>query len=1011
MKSLFSFLFLFVTIVSTAQEWKPQNGIKSNREVYLAFEHATIFYQGDYLPDATLLIKGDVIVKVGKSSEISLPSDAIRYNLNGKFIWPSFIEVYTDFGIEKRKTSEANRPQLESSKKGPYYYNESVQPENQAMDRFNYDAKTAEKYRSMGFGLLSTVEKDGVARGTSALVALHDDEDEQIIKPNSAMHYSFFKGSAKQSYPSSLMGMIALIRQLHYDAIWYAENKDRSDFNASLEAIEQYAELPQILDAGHALSVQRAQKLSEEFDLNFIIKGDGNEYERIREIKSGNNALILPLNFPKAYDVSDPFDAMALPLSAMKEWELADRNPALIEAAEIPFVFTSDKVKSEKELFKNLRRSIAKGLSRERAIEHFTIDAARLLQIEDIAGSLEKGKLANFLITSDSLFAKDNRIFANWVKGEEYIIEEEDKINVVGEYSLNIGRQLNFDLKIEKQGDKFNAKISEIGVEDFKKTKIDLNANRINLVFQIDTHLYRLSGSISDSLSRIWSGKTLIDQKWQDWAAIRKARNQKPDAKADSSNTDSTSKASVKARIFYPNMAYGWETVPREPMSIVFRNATVWTNEAEGIKKNYDVVIHDGKIKMVDYKINLDIMFPLIKNQLIEIDLKGKHLTSGIIDEHSHIGISRGVNESGESVTAEVRIGDVVNSDDINIYRQLAGGVTASQLLHGSANPIGGQSALIKLRWGKSPEEMKIKDADGFIKFALGENVKQSNWGDRNTVRFPQTRMGVEQVFYDAFHRAGGYAEEMQIYDAKKPRDKRKNSGPRVDLELEALAQILDSQRFITCHSYIQSEVNMLMHVADSMDFTVNTFTHILEGYKVANKLQEHGAAGSTFSDWWAYKFEVRDAIPYNGALMHEAGVLTGFNSDDAEMGRRLNQEAAKAVKYGGVSQEEAWKFVTLNPAKMLHLDDRMGSVKAGKDADLVIWSDNPLSIYARAEQTYIDGILYYDEDYSQQLAKRNLKERDRLIKLMITAAENGEETQKVKAKKEKLYHCDDLEQ
>ena len=218
----------------------------------------------------------------------------------------------------------------------------------------------------------------------------------------------------------------------------------------------------------------------------------------------------------------------------------------------------------------------------------------------------------------------------------------------------------------------------------------------------------------------------MINEQWQDWAAIRKARDNKATAEKEKDSTKSEEPQPLP-RVFYPNMAYGWDSIPDKPMSIVFRNATVWTNEEEGIKKNYDVVIHDGKIKMVDYKINLDIMFPLIKNQLVEIDLKGKHLTSGIIDEHSHIAISRGVNESGEAVTAEVRIGDVVNSDDINIYRQLAGGVTASQLLHGSANPIGGQSALIKLRWGKSPEEMKIADADGFIKFALGENVKQSN--------------------------------------------------------------------------------------------------------------------------------------------------------------------------------------------------------------------------------------------------------------------------------------------
>ena len=369
------------------------------------------------------------------------------------------------------------------------------------------------------------------------------------------------------------------------------------------------------------------------------------------------------------------------------------------------------------------------------------------------------------------------------------------------------------------------------------------------------------------------------------------------------------------------------------------------------------------------------------------------------------------MNEAGQAITAEVSIGDVINSDDINIYRQLAGGVTVSQLLHGSANPIGGQSALVKLRWGQSPEKMKIENADGFIKFALGENVKQSNWGDHHKSRFPQTRMGVEQVFYDAFICAKEYKANWQLYNAKSRKEKKKIDPPRVDLELEALAEILDTQRFITCHSYIQSEINMLMHVADSMGFRVNTFTHVLEGYKLADKLKKHGSAASTFSDWWAYKFEVNDAIPYNGAILHKQGVLTGFNSDDAEMGRRLNQEAAKAVKYGGVSEEEAWKFITLNPAKMLHLDSAMGSIKVGKDADLVLWTDHPLSVYTKVQQTYIDGIAYYDVERDKQLRKELVNEREKLIAKMLKAKKEGEETQKVKQKEKKLYECDTLEE
>jgi imidazolonepropionase-like amidohydrolase len=325
--------------------------------------------------------------------------------------------------------------------------------------------------------------------------------------------------------------------------------------------------------------------------------------------------------------------------------------------------------------------------------------------------------------------------------------------------------------------------------------------------------------------------------------------------------------------------------------------------------------------------------------------------------------------------------------------------VTAAQVLHGSANPIGGQSGLIKFRWGFAPEEMKIKNADGFIKFALGENVKQSNWGDDNTTRFPQTRMGVEQVFIDHFQRAKEYG-------------KLKASGKpyRKDLDLEALLEIINKERFISCHSYRQSEINMLMKVAEQFDFRVNTFTHILEGYKVADKMAKHGAGGSSFSDWWAYKFEVYEAIPYNGALMHEQGVTVAFNSDDAEMARRLNQEAAKAVRFGGVSEEDAWKFVTLNPAKLLHLDDRMGSVKVGKDADLVVWNNHPLSIYANAQMTFVDGMKLFDRAEDQKMREAIQQERNRLIQKMLDTKKGGGKTQPARGRRQyEHYHCDSI--
>jgi imidazolonepropionase-like amidohydrolase len=293
----------------------------------------------------------------------------------------------------------------------------------------------------------------------------------------------------------------------------------------------------------------------------------------------------------------------------------------------------------------------------------------------------------------------------------------------------------------------------------------------------------------------------------------------------------------------------------------------------------------------------------------------------------------------------------------------------------------------------------------------LGENVKQANWGDDNSVRFPQTRMGVEQVFYDGFERARKYQAD-KINWLSLSEKKRAQSGfqaPRFDLELEVLSEILKSERFITCHSYVQSEINMLMHVADSMGFKINTFTHILEGYKVADKMKKHGVGASTFADWWAYKFEVNDAIPYNAAILNQQGIVTAINSDDAEMGRRLNQEAAKTVKYGGVSEIDAWKMVTLNPAKLLHLDSKMGSLKIGKDADIVIWSTNPLSIEAKVEKTIIDGEILFDAERDLTLRTRNASEKARIISKMLISNEKGEPTKTFEKKKRKEFHCNTI--
>ena len=469
---------------------------------------------------------------------------------------------------------------------------------------------------------------------------------------------------------------------------------------------------------------------------------------------------------------------------------------------------------------------------------------------------------------------------------------------------------------------------------------------------------------------------------WVNWSASLKDR---AEAGKKKGKKPSKMESKVDQAVVYPFMAFGNTSLPTAKTYLI-KNATVWTNEESGILEQTDVLVKEGKIKKIGKNLKA--------GDAIVIDGTGRHLTAGIIDEHTHIAATRGINEGTQASSAEVSVGEVVNSEDIDIYRQLAGGVTTAQILHGSSNPIGGQSALIKLKWGYSPDEMLYPNADPFIKFALGENVKQS-W-NRQGSRYPRTRMGVEQVYENYFTKAQEYG-------------KLKASGQpyRTDLELEAILQIVNSERFITCHSYQQGEINMLMKVADRYGFTVNTFTHILEGYKVADKMAEHGAGGSSFSDWWAYKYEVIDAIPNNGKLMHEQGVVVAFNSDDAEMARRLNQEAGKAVMYGDMPEEEALKFVTLNPAKLLHIDDKVGSVKEGKHADLVLWSAHPLSIYAKADITMIEGAVFFDREADVEARERLKTERTRLIQLMLDEKANGGKMRRAQGRKKHHYHCD----
>ncbi len=409
--------------------------------------------------------------------------------------------------------------------------------------------------------------------------------------------------------------------------------------------------------------------------------------------------------------------------------------------------------------------------------------------------------------------------------------------------------------------------------------------------------------------------------------------------------------------------------------TVVVKDATVWTLGTQGIIKDGDMLIRDGKI----IEVALDIAVP---EGATVIDGRGKHITPGLIDCHSHTGISGGVNEGSQSCTAEVWIGDCIDPTDINWYRQLAGGLVAVNQLHGSANPIGGRNSVVKIRWGEGAEAFRFEGAPTGIKFALGENVT------RSTSRYPSSRMGVKTFFEDSFLAAREYRARQKAYAAAPAATR--GLPPRVDLELETLAEILEGTRLVHCHSYRQDEILMLLRTAEQFGFRVATLQHVLEGYKLAGEIAKHGAGASSFSDGWAYKVEVMDAIPWNGALLHKAGVLVSFNSDSDELARRLNMEAAKAMRYGGLSPEEALKLVTLNPAKQLKIDTRTGSLEVGKDADFVLWSGDPLSAFTHCDETWIDGARRYARIEEDATHASVIRTRGELIAKATTASDRA---------------------
>ncbi len=423
---------------------------------------------------------------------------------------------------------------------------------------------------------------------------------------------------------------------------------------------------------------------------------------------------------------------------------------------------------------------------------------------------------------------------------------------------------------------------------------------------------------------------------------------------------------------------------------VLITGATILTASDAGRIENGAVLFQNGRITAVGPASAVR-----APGSAQVIDATGKYVIPGIIDAHSHIAADA-INEGSVAVSSMVSIMDVIDPTDIAIYREAAGGVTTSHVMHGSANPIGGQNAIIKHRWGADAEGLLFEDAPPTIKFALGENPKRSNFGGIPGIpdRYPQSRMGVMDVIRQAFVEATAYKAEWDAYNARVARGDRNAIPPRRDLQLDPLVEILEGTRYVHSHSYRADEILQLMRLAEEFGFRIHTFQHVLEGYRVADEIREHGAHASTFSDWWAYKVEAYEAIPYNAAIMTQRGVIVSINSDSGEEARHLNQEAAKTMKWGGLTEEEALALITINPAIQLNIQDRVGSIEVGKDADLVIYDNYPLSSYAKVRTTFVDGEVVFDVDKDMEMRTQLAAEKQRLKELLgETEDDEAEET------------------
>jgi N-acetylglucosamine-6-phosphate deacetylase len=986
---------------------KPIVGLRDNRPRDFALQHATVVVApGQTIEDATVLISGSSITAVG--TDIEVPAGSMAIDCTDKQIYPGLIDAYSEFDVPPPVTEAG-------------HWNEYVTPHRSAASVAWKAIEKADKLRDQGITLRLVAPKDGIVKGTSAVVLLGGESaGRTLLKETAWQHLQLTvpRGSNRAKYPNSPMGAVALLRQSMYDANWYREawsaysadtSLPRPETNIALDHLSSAIEGQVfVVDAPNERMAIRAGRIADEFSLKMMIRGSGREYRQLDQIIALNRPILLPVNFSKPPDVSTGEKARNTTLQDLMHWDLAPANPGDLVESGVTVCLTTDGLDDPGTFLSQVRKAIDRGLKPDDALAALTTVPADLLEIDDQVGRIQPGMLANLVVTDGDLFEKETKVLETWVAGEQFVITPDASsayAQWIGTWSCEAD-SVSFVLELTSKKQKISgtARAKEDSEETVSIESIGHQRDRLTATIA----LHEIDPSYPRGISRLSLQSVTKDDTTERFATItfpdgttsllglasveiaeteaeQQSEQQEADADQESeagqesapepeSDQSPSEPPAEPTPVLFPLGGFGLQQSVAKPESVLFRGATVWTCGPHGVLEGADLLVRDGLIAEVGQALR-------VPEGCQIIDARGKHITPGLIDCHSHIASDGGINESAQAVTAEVRIGDFIDNTTISIYRQLAGGTTTANILHGSANPIGGQNQVIKFRWGETMDALRMKQAPAGIKFALGENVK------RNQSRYPNTRMGVEQIIRDQLLAAREYQAKW-----KRWRNGQRNSlPPRRDLQLDAIAEIQNGERWIHCHSYRQDEIVATLDVLEEFGVQIGTLQHILEGYKVADRMKRHGAMGSSFSDWWAYKFEVFDAIPYNGALMHEQGIVVSFNSDDSELGRRLNVEAAKAMKYGDVSEADALKFVTLNPAKQLRIDPYVGSLEAGKHADLVLWNGRPLSPLSRCEQSWIDGRQYFSLETDRRLRARDRQLRASLIQKVLACDEKPE--------------------